>query len=301
MRQVEKTVSEIEIRQARAEDRAAVLAFCEHTWEWGDYVEHVWDEWLSNPAGQLLVALSDGQPIGMVHVVMLNATDAWQEGMRVDPAYRQQGIARRLSMEASAEAMRRGATTVRLLTSSTNAASIHMVEQAHFRQVGIFVPYTAIPLTEAPRRNYGLEEPTLAVSEDLDEVIDYLNVSNIFPAVGGLYYAGFVGYRISDTLLKEKIQAGQIYLLRRWERLDGLAIAEPRASGPEKHLFIGYIDGTTESISLIAYALRHRLPALGLQEVRASVPDLMMVRDAFTGAEYTPDESTFYTYERGLV
>lgn len=294
-------MSEIEIRQARAEDRAAVLAFCEHTWEWGDYIEYVWDEWLSNSAGQLLVALVYGHPVGIVHVVMLNETDAWQEGMRVDPAYRQRGIAGRLSMEAGAEAMRRGATTVRLLTSSTNVASIHMVEQSHFRQVGIFVPHTALPLTEAPRRSYALEEPTLAAPEDLDEIIDYLNVSNIFPAVGGLYYAGFVGYRISDTLLKEKIQAGQLYLLRRWERLDGLAIAETRARGEEKHLFIGYIDGTTESISLIAYALRRRLPALGLNEVRASVPDLMMVRDAFAGAEYTTDESIFYTYERGLI
>ena len=294
-------MSEIEIRQARAEDRAAVLAFCEHTWEWGDYIPNVWDQWLSDPDGQLLVAMADGQPVGIVHVVMLNATDAWQEGMRVHPDYRQRGIARRLSMEASAEAMRRGATTVRLLTSSTNQASIHMVEQAHFNRIGIFVPYTASALSEPPRRSYGLEEPVLASLEDLDDIIDYLNVSNLFPAVGGLYYAGFIGYRISDTLLQEKIQAGQIYLLRRWERLDGLAIAETRGGEQNRHLFIGYIDGTTESISLLAYALRRRLPALGVQEVRASVPDLMMVRDAFTGAEFAPDEGTFYTYERGLV
>ena len=294
-------MSESKIRQARAEDREAVLAFCEHTWEWGDYIEDVWDEWLNDPAGQLLVALLDGRPVGIVHILMLNATDAWQEGMRVAADYRQQGIGRQLSLEAGAEAMRRGATTVRLLTNASNTASIHMVEQIHFRRVGIFVPHVATPLTEPPRRNYGLAEPTLAVPDDLDEIVDYLNVSNIFPSVGGLYYAGFTGYRISDTLLKEKIQAGQIYLLRRWERLDGLAIAEPRAARQGKHLFIGYIDGTTESISLIAYALRQRLSALGLAEVRASVPDLMMVRDAFSGAEYTTDESTFYTYERGLT
>lgn len=298
---MEKIVPEIEIRRAQAQDRAAVLAFCEHTWEWGDYIEDVWDEWLSDPAGQLLVALDSGQPVGIVHVLMLNATDAWQEGMRVDPAYRQRGIARQLSLEASAEAIRRGATTVRLLTDATNVASIHMVEQAHFRRVGVFVPHAATPLTEAPRRSYGLAEPVLAAPEDLDGIVDYLNVSNLFPAVGGLYYAGFIGYRISDTLLKEKIQAGQIYVLRRWERLDGLAIAEPREGRQGKYLFIGYIDGTTESISLLAYALRRRLPALGLDEVRASVPDLIMVRDAFSGAEYTANASTFYTYERGVV
>jgi GNAT superfamily N-acetyltransferase len=299
---MENSVSEIEIRQARAEDRAAVLAFCEHTWDWGDYISSVWDEWLSDPAGQLLVALDDSLPVGIVHFRMQNATDAWQEGMRVAPGHRQQGIARRLSLEASAEAMRRGATTVRLLTESTNVASIHMVEQHHFRRVGVFLPATATPLTEAPRRRvYGLEDLAPAVPEDLDDIVDYLNVSNLFPAVGGLYYEGFEGYRISDTLLKEKIQAGQIYLLRRWERLDGIAIAEAREGRQGRHLFIGYIDGTTESISLIAYALRRRLPELKLDAVRASVPDLMMVRDAFTGAGYDFDESTFYTYERGLV
>lgn len=294
-------MSEIEIRPARAEDREAVFAFCQQTWEWGDYIPYVWDEWLRNPAGQLLVAVADGQPVGIVHILMLNATDTWQEGMRVDPAYRQRGIARRLSTEAGAEAMRRGATTVRLLTEADNTTSIHMAEQSHFRQVGIFVPYTATPLASPSRHVQGLESLTQAASEDLDEIIDYLNNSNLFPTVGGLYYGGFIGYRISDTFLKEKIEAGQVYLLRRWERLDGLAIAEPRADNRGKHLFIGYIDGTTEAIGLIAYALRLRVSTLGLAEVRASVPDLLMVRDAFSGAEYTASESTFYTYERSLI
>ena len=293
-------MSEVTVRQARPDDREAVLAFCEHTWEWGDYIEHVWDEWLSDPHGVLLVAVLDGQPVGLLHLRMLTATEAWQEGMRVDPAYRNQGISKKLSLEAGAEAMRRGATTVRLITESTNTASIYLVEQSHSRRVGAFAPHTARPVTEVPRHNYSLEEPVLATLEDLDEIISYLDVSNNFPLVGGLYYAGFTAYRISDTLLKEKIQARQVYLLRRWERLDGVAIAEPRTMG-KRHLFLGYIDGTTESISLLAYAMRRKLPELGLDEVRAAVPDLMMVRDAFTGAEYEWDGSVFYTYEKSLV
>jgi hypothetical protein len=232
---------------------------------------------------------------------MLSETDAWQEGMRVDPAYRQQGIAHQLTLEASAEAMRRGATTVRLLTESTNYASIHLVEQAHSRQVGAFALYTAPPVTSVPQHNAGLDELSLATSEDLNEIVDYLNASSLFPSVGGLYYEDFIGYRISDTLLAEKIQAGQIYLLRRWDRLDGLTIAAPREDWRGKYLFIGYVDGTTESISLIAYTLRHKLPELGLEQVRAAVPDLMMVRDAFSGAEYEWDGHIFLTYERSLI
>jgi GNAT superfamily N-acetyltransferase len=292
---------EIEIRQARPEDREAVLAFCTHTWEWGDYIERVWDEWLHTPTGEFLVALSGGQPVGIVHMQMLNETDAWQEGMRVDPAYRRLGIARRLSAEVAAGAMRRGATTARLLTESTNVASIHLIESMHFRHVGAFAPYTASPVTSIPRSNTSKDMLTQARPEDLDEIITYLNISNVFPAAGGIYYVGFTGHRISDQLLTEKIHAGQIYLLRRWDRLDGLAIAEPRRMGERKHLFIGYIDGTTEAISLIAYTLRHKLSEMNLEKVRVHVPDLMMVRDAFVGAEYEWEGNLFYIYERSLV
>jgi ribosomal protein S18 acetylase RimI-like enzyme len=221
-------MSEIQIRQARAQDREAVLAFCAHTWEWGDYIENVWETWLDDPTGLPLVALHEDRPVGLLHMQMLSETDAWQEGMRVDPDYRQRGIAHQLTLEAGAEAMRRGATTVRLLAESTNYASIHLVEQAHSRQVGAFALYTALPVTRVPQHNAGLDELSLATSAALDEIVDYLNASNIFPAVGGLYYEGFTAYRISDTLLAEKIQAGQVYLLRRWDRLDGLAIAETR-------------------------------------------------------------------------
>ena len=38
-----------------------------------------------------------------------------------------------------------------------------------------------------------------------------------------------------------------------------------------------------------------------LDSLYAYVPDLLMIRDAFTGAEYEWDGTVFYTYERGLV
>ncbi len=292
---------DITIREVRPEDREAVLAFCAHTWENGDYIEYVWDRWLADPAGCFLTALSDERPVGIIHLQMLTATEAWHEGMRVDPAYRRQGIARRLSLESAAEAMRRGATSLRLMTASTNEASITMVEGMHFEREGVMAPYTALPLTSIPRSNASQDMLTLATAADADEIIEYLNLSNTFPAVGGLYYLGYTAYRISDRLLNARIEAGQVYLLRRWERLDGLAIAEPRAGETKKRLMLGYIDGTTESISLMAYLLRQKLTTLGLDEIFANVPDLIMVRDAFTGAEYDWHGDLYYTYGRSLV
>src|SRR5215472_14516610 len=134
---------DLEIRPARPEDREAVLAFCQQTWDWGDYLEYVWDEWLNNPQGKLFVATIDGQPVGVANVRMLNATEAWFEGMRVAPAFRQHGIASALSNAQFTEASNRGATTFRLITESTNTAAIRLLDRGAFTRVGAYAIYRA--------------------------------------------------------------------------------------------------------------------------------------------------------------
>src|SRR5712692_9536699 len=162
-----------EVRPARSEDREAVLAFCIHTWDWGDYIEYVWDEWLHDPQGQMFVATVDGQPVGVAHFRMLSSTEAWLEGMRIDPAYRQQGLATAINDVMLAEAMRRGATVARLMTESTNTSAMRAIGHSFMRQVGAFVPFKAMPLATLPARLQGLETPQLAASADVDELIHY--------------------------------------------------------------------------------------------------------------------------------
>ena len=167
------------------------------------------------------------------------------------------------------------------------------------RTVGAFSLCSASP---APPPKRSVEDTALlATASDLDDIIDYLNASNIFPLTGGLYYAGFTAYPITAELLQEKIAAQQVYLLRRWNRLDGLAIAEVREERQGRQLSLGYIDGTAiEPISLLAYDLRRQLPALGAESVRAYIPAILLLRDAFTGVEYDWNGNLFFTYERRL-
>jgi hypothetical protein len=143
----------------------------------------------------------------------------------------------------------------------------------------------------------------LATQADLDDIIDYLNVSNIFPLTGGLYYTWFAAYPITAELLEKKIAAQQVYLLRRWDRLDGLAIVDAIEGFVKKNsLSLGYIDGTTiESISLIAYDLQHRLAGMEQESIRAYAPDLILVHDALRGIGYQAEGTVYCTFERGLV
>ncbi|GCE19333.1 GNAT family N-acetyltransferase [Dictyobacter kobayashii] len=294
-------MSHIEIRPALASDREPILAFCANTWEWGDYIEQVWDEWLQEPEGQLLVAVVDQQLAGVVHIQVFNETEAWLEGLRVNPDYRRQGLGRALNEAAMVEAMRRGATTIRLAVDSHNMASIELSESMHMRRVGEFSLYSAPPFSNPSSRSKQ-QAIRLATLEDMDTIIDYLNASNIFPLVGGLYYVKFQAVPITARLLEQKIKGQQVYLLQRWERLDGLAIAEPLHEHGEQRLSVGYLDGTAiEAISFIAYDLRLRLQEMQLERVRIYAPETLLIHDAFDGVEYEANPASFYTYERGLV
>ncbi|HZO71621.1 MAG TPA: GNAT family N-acetyltransferase [Ktedonobacteraceae bacterium] len=294
----------IAVRPARPEDRDSVLAFCAHTWQWGDYIESVWDEWLNDPDGVLLVATADERPVAISHMLMVSEVDAWFEGLRVDPQFRRQGLSKALSNVGIAEAIRRGARYARLAVDTSNSRSIQITEQGgNMHRVGTFTLFSALPFSEDEQKSRSVRETAqLATLADMDQMIDYLNTSNIMPLTGGLYYVNFKAIPITTGLLEEKVEQGQIYLLRRWERLDGLAIAEVSKDFRGTYLSLGYIDGTVvESISLIAYDLRQRLTALGVDRLRAYAPDLLLVRDAFAGTGYAWEDASFYTYEQKLM
>lgn len=294
-------MTQIEVRPARDTDQDSVFTFCEHTWEHGDYIERVWDRWLSTSQGLLFTATADSQPVGIIHIEMLDNENAWIEGLRVDPHYRRQGIGRILVEQALLEAIQRDAGYVRLMTEAQNEQAMMLFKDFRMQHVSTVAMYSAKPYTVLPVSS-SAEQTTLATLDDLDEVINYLNASSVFPMVGGLYHRSYKALPITGALLEEKIQAQQVYLLRRWDRLDGLAIAEPRSMEPgELYLSLGYIDGMTiEAISLIVYDLRQRLTPLGIKRILVYAPDYVLMHDALDGMDYESDGVLYYTLERAL-
>jgi len=57
------------IREANDRDKITVLKFCKDTFSWGDYIEHVWDFWLSE---EHLLLFEKQSPIGIcMHFFLL--------------------------------------------------------------------------------------------------------------------------------------------------------------------------------------------------------------------------------------
>jgi ribosomal protein S18 acetylase RimI-like enzyme len=86
------------------------------------------------------VAVSDNQPIGLVNLG-LRGSDGWIGGLGVVPAWRQQGIGRKLMEAAHDEARRRGGERVWLEVIVENTKAVALYEQlgyAHVREVEVW-------------------------------------------------------------------------------------------------------------------------------------------------------------------
>lgn len=139
------------MRRARADDREAVLAFASRTWDGWDYIPHAWPVWLEAADGILLVATPggtaegtapadrDGQPIttdvpiAVARVALLSPTEAWLEGIRVDPRVRGMDVATDLQVAELRWAAEQGVSVVRYATGSRNEASHRLGARHGFR------------------------------------------------------------------------------------------------------------------------------------------------------------------------
>jgi GNAT superfamily N-acetyltransferase len=115
-----------------------VAAFTSGTFAWGDYVAERFGGWLADPAGLVLIAEEAGEPVGVVHAVLVNPGEGWLEGMRVHHLLRRRGVASALNRAGVAWLTGQGAGAVRLAVDSTNEAARRQVEQLGWRSVAAF-------------------------------------------------------------------------------------------------------------------------------------------------------------------
>lgn len=331
--------SALDVRPARPDDRDPVFAFCAHTWPEGDYISDVWDEWLADPDGVLLVAVAGERPIGLVRLRMMSPEEGWIEGIRVDPAARGQGIGRVLVSRVLAAAHERGATVVRLFTEQDNHPAQAIFARFGFTRVAEIVRYRAPAFDDAPETLASLADagssaampddlPTAAPvgalpaapideeddampegarittpgADDFERVWAWLVQSNLAPLTGGLEFDGWSARALTEPFLRAEMAAGRVYALEEWDTILALAIVQDFAgsAGEPSSLDVRNIDGLSESIGRLAFVLREVAQERGLSGVTLWLPDLLILHDAMDGAGYAREGGAMWVYARGL-
>jgi ribosomal protein S18 acetylase RimI-like enzyme len=293
----------IDVRPAREDDREAVLAFCARTWDDGDYIQYVWDDWLADTSGALLVATVAGRSVGLSHLRMMSPDEAWIEGVRVDPGMRRRGIARVLISRTLVTAHERGATVARYFTSSDNVASQQLFDRFGFVRVAEVFHFTADAL-DANENEGETISLMRATAGDFERVWAWLERSNLAPLNGGLEIHEWAAQALTEPRLREHLAVGRVWTLDELGGLAALAVVERvggEAEDPDDPPILSawYYDGSADAIGRMGVALRARAKTESAPRVELWLPDLLILRDAMDGAGFSAHEP-MWIYARDL-
>ena len=131
----------IVIRNAVDSDKSVILNFCQNTFSWGDYIQDVWSSWLSE--GSLFI-VEKKYPVGITHAVF-SKNQVWIEGIRINPDFRRQGLAKKLVQHLELIAKQKQIPFSFMLIDIENQKSLSMAKNLGY---GIFQTwnfYSLIP------------------------------------------------------------------------------------------------------------------------------------------------------------
>lgn len=276
---------------------------CANTWEWGDYIPEVWDDWLAanspSEGGVVLVGELDGQVVALSRIAFETPGQVWLEGMRVDPDYRRQGIAGRFLDYSLAYAREQGARVVRLGTGHHNAPVHTIVAHAGMEHVGAYVLWISDPL---PVGLLSSQPQRIFLGPDhVDQVQAFLAASPVLAHTRGLYSADWAWQELSARRVTQFLEGGQ--MAARFAP-DGqvLALATVHFDPGDDRMWVGFADGEPSAVSDLATDIRVYAAERGAQQAGIMLPDLDWLRNAFRAAGYGPGEweGELWIFERLL-
>lgn len=288
------------IRPAQAADKAAVLAFTQQTWEWGDYVQHTWDDWLADPGGGLIVGEVAGRVVGMDKLSVVRPGEGWFHGLRVHPDYRGRGFSRAFIAYQINAARTRGLRAVRLLTLSTNTPIHKNAARNGFVQRPAFVLYEAdetIPAAiEAP--------PTLSPlpADAADSAWAAIQAGPLWAASAGHLGWDWVFAPLTGEWWAELVAAGAV-----WQAADGgVVVLHPkgRAQPPGEGQWLAWLQPggafTAEAVATLARAATAPAFAQGYREIGTLLPPLPEIDAGLQAAGWKKDAEVMWLFELTL-
>ena len=250
------------VRRARPEDSDAILSFATSTWHGWDYIPNALPVWLDATDGAFLAGtvgepggvdaegneLAVGEVVAITRVAVVSPTEAWMEGIRVDPRVRGMGVAADLQIAELHWVDAQGTDVVRYATGGNNEAShrlgakdgINLVAKLRSwwwsesgnpeddeDEPSAFIPEIREAATERRQRAVGLmTEAGMAVDPAHDDVVELwrrIDADPTFNAGERLFEArSWALAELTESLFERHVERGEVFVAREG---DGWALA----------------------------------------------------------------------------
>ena len=134
----------MQLTQASQSDKEKVFEFCKKTFSWGDYIQDVWDYWISE--GNLLVVRENNIPVAISHSsISKSGNQVWIEGIRVDPKFRRKGFAKQMVLEAEKIAKQNNCNVSYMLIETNNTKSLQLARVLNYENKETWNLYSLLP------------------------------------------------------------------------------------------------------------------------------------------------------------
>lgn len=285
------------IRPAEPADKAALVAFTQNTFHWGDYIESRFDGWLADPNSMNLVAVSDGVAVGLSRGAMLSPTELWLQGGRVHPDHRGHGLSAQMSAEIKDWARSVGGRVARCYIEDSNEVSRHIVELDAFRRVSrwLFAFRDIVDRDPQPTGNGGKRVPgperlREARSGEADPAFMAWSTSELARAARGTFPISWTWRSLTVDDLTEAARQEQLL-----EASSGWVLAEQT----EDALDVSWIATNPGNSYRMVRAVLDRAVELGAPGLRVWFPVQEDLQTALTriGCDFEPGS----VWERSLL
>jgi len=259
------------VRTAKKSDKEEVLKFCSNTFEWGDYIDQVWDIWSADPHGKLYVVDHNERsknnknfPVAISHgIICPGKRQIWLEGIRVHPDHRRKRIATALIAKMLQFGMRQGAIEASAIVAADNIGSRLMLEKNGFSVISRWVYYATTNKTVGSSR-IRHTNARVASLEDLNDVCNYLTDSPIYKLSGKRYVKAWRWYFLNRNTLRHFIKKRNL-IVTGYPSPNGIALLNRRGYWHGRDaLQIVYLDSLSKSSlqNLVAFLTNLRISSI---------------------------------------
>jgi GNAT superfamily N-acetyltransferase len=172
-------------RPALARDKPGMLALTAQIWDGHDYVPQVWDDWLLDSVGRLMVAEMQGRIVGLGKLTCLALDQWWVEGLRVHPDLQGRSIASHMHAYLLRTWEQIGSGVLRLATSAKRLPIHHLCYRTGFKQVAEFSAF------RAPALNEPVDRFSPVAEAQLDQALQQVVASPSLALSAGLWDLGW--------------------------------------------------------------------------------------------------------------
>jgi len=295
------TLDTLTFRPVRPEDKDRISAFTFNTWgdNEDDYIKDVYDDWVADPRGEFTAVVLAGKVVGIAKLTDMGGHEWWFEGLRIDPAYRRQGIAGEFNRYHVTLAKRLGGKVIRYMTGGGNVGSQAIGARAGFEHIITYAAYLA-------DASHEFTLPTFLTVHDLPALAQWLD-SPLMRYLHAVYRDGWSAKTLTEAELRHAVEAKLVYGLRDERgRVAAWALLRPEEYDEDSephHLRIDHFDGEMSAVTELALQIRALAASRHRSEVSGGISDFPPLVQAVVDAGYAvnPDKFSLWVLELKLT